>query len=64
MNRIRIIAAVSFLILSLHAAFAERINGTYKGANLAEALTDISKKSTRVKINFIYDKLETYPVSC
>ncbi len=64
MNRIRIIAAVTFLILSLHAAFAERINGTYKGANLAEALTDISKKSSRVKINFIYDKLETYPVSC
>ena len=53
MNRIRIIAAVTFLILSLHAAFAERINGTYKGANLAEALTDIAKKSSRVKINFI-----------
>jgi len=43
---------------------AGNVSGEYAGVSLADAIADIAGKSDSVKINFIYDKLDEYPVTC
>jgi len=43
---------------------AERISADYAGMSLSDAVADIAQLSDSVNINFIYDRLDEYPVTC
>lgn len=53
-----------FIALLVCASEAQTISRRYDGISMSQALTDIAKASADYKINFIYNELDEFPVSC
>lgn len=57
---------IMFLLVFLPFSVMARdiVTAQYEGVSLADAVADIASKSKKVRINFIYDKLDQYSVKC
>lgn len=60
----RIWLVILVLVLSAVTATSQTVSRRYDGVSMSEALADIAKSSDYYKINFIYDELDEFPVSC
>ena len=60
----RIWLVILVLALSAVTATAQSLSRRYDGVSMSEALADIAKSSDYYKINFIYDELDEFPITC
>ena len=60
----RIWLVILALALSAVTATAQTISRKYDGVSMSQALADIAKSSEYYKVNFIYDELDEFPVTC
>ncbi len=64
MNSMRKLFLLWLALLTPVTMFGALVSAEYSGVTLADAIVDIASKSDSVKINFIYNKLDEYPITC
>ena len=63
-GNMRIWLVILVFALSAVTVTAQSVSRRYDGVSMSEALADIAKSSDYYKINFIYDELDEFPVTC